>query len=85
MLNIWKNGISKELEYLQCHCPAERPEKKWFSVEEFKLSFSLEGGPYSGPSNYIPGQCVGEERVVISQLCWDPQGCQMCPSWQQGY
>lgn len=38
-LNIWKNGIAKELECLQCHCPAERQERKWFSVEELKLSF----------------------------------------------
>lgn len=38
-LNIWKNGISKELECLQCHYPAERQERKRFSVQEFKLSF----------------------------------------------
>lgn len=38
-LNIWKSGISKELECLQCHYPAERQERKRFSVQEFKSSF----------------------------------------------
>lgn len=34
-----ESGISKELECLQCHYPAERKEKKRFPVQEFKLSF----------------------------------------------
>lgn len=65
--------------------PCRETGKEKVFYTRIQIVFLPEGGPYSGPSKYIPGLCVGEGRVVISQLCWDPPGCQMCPSWQQGY
>ena len=64
--------------------PAERQGRERFSVQGIQIVSVPERGPYSGPSSHIPGLCLGEGRVLISQLCWDAQGYLTCPSWQRG-